>query len=113
MDNETRIYIDKCLANMDESKRGLTEPMLIEFVWYTSQVDALQAQIDEEGSLIEKECGTVNNRHMEWVEHPGVKVVTKYTAQATSLYAKLMRFLTKAELEQVDALEEFLHNKAR
>ena len=112
MDNETRIYIDKCLANMDESKRGLTEPMLIEFVWYTSQVASLQKQIDDEGSLVEMEKGGANNRHIELVEHPAVKVVTKYSTQAAGLYSKLMRFLTKAEIDQVDALEDFLRNKA-
>lgn len=110
MDSEITAFIDDCVANMDESKKGLTRPMLEQFVWYNIQIKALQKQIEEEGSLIEVERGSANHQYKAWVENPAAKVISRYTTQAGNHYAKLMRYLTKAEMEQVDALEDFLKN---
>ena len=110
MNNDVDAFIDRCVASMDESKRGLTRPMLEQFVWYNVQILELQKQIEEEGALIEVERGSANHQYTAWVENPASKVISRFTTQAGNHYAKLMRFLTKAEMEQVDALEDFLKN---
>ena len=110
MDSEVKAFIDKCVANMDETKQGLTRPILEQFVWYTLQVNQLQKQIEKEGALIEVERGSANHQYTAWVENPASKVVARFSTQAGNHYSKLMRFLTQAEMEQVDALEDFLKN---
>ena len=111
LDAKLKKRIDATLSGMDETSRELTRDILAEYIWYTEQADKLQSTLEKEGSIIEVEVGGPNNRHKELREHPAVKVVAKYTTQAGSHYAKLMRYLSKAEMDQVDALEEFLKTR--
>lgn len=108
MDSETSIRIEECIAGMDDSKRELTRPILTHYAWIVEQIGKLQRRIDEEGILIEIEKGGKGNRHTVIEENPAVKTLHRLTSDAGNHYAKLMRFLSKAEAEQVDALQEFL-----
>lgn len=108
MDNEISIRIEECLAGMDDSKRELTRPILTHYAWIVCQISKLQRRIDEEGILVEVEKGGKGNRYTVIAENPAVGTLHKLTSEEGNHYAKLMRFLSKAEAEQVDALQEFL-----
>lgn len=108
MSTDIKIKVEELLAGMDDSKRELTRPILMHYAWIVSQIGKLQRRIDEEGILIEIEKGGKGNRYVVVAENPAVGTLHKLTSEEGNHYAKLMRFLTKAEAEQVDALQEFL-----
>lgn len=98
--------MDDILSGMDEADRELTRPILEQYVWLTSKANDMMELINEQGSVIEVECGGPNNRHIELKKNPAADILCKYTTQSGGHYTKLKRFLK--EPEKLDDLDAFI-----
>lgn len=88
--------------------RTLVDPLLVEADALRGFVEELRLMVDRDGPMIEKEVGTVNNRHMELVENPALTTYSKNVGRLGDLMKKVSSFAKNATLpEESDEFDEF------
>lgn len=74
----------------------LVKPLLENLGKLYGYLDELSGVIDREGAMVEKEVGSVNNRHMEMVENPALASFTKVAGRAGGLARQISAFTKNA-----------------
>lgn len=103
------------LAQAREDVDGLTgvdktlvDPLLVEADALRKFVEDLRVMVEEDGPMIEKEVGSVNNRHIELVENPALTAYSKNVGRLGDLMKKISSFAKNAvEPAKVDEFEAF------
>lgn len=87
----------------------LVKPLLENLGKLYGYLDELSGVIDRDGAMIEKEVGSVNNRHMEVVENPALASFTKVAGRAGGLARQISAFTKNAAIieEEADDFAEF------
>lgn len=87
----------------------LVKPLLENLGKLYGYLDELASVIDENGAMVEKEVGTVNNRHMEMVENPALASFTKVAGRAGGLARQISAFTKNAIVieEEEDDFTQF------
>ena len=80
----------------------LVKPLLENLGKLYGYLDELSDVIDREGTMVEKEVGSVNNRHMETVENPALASFTKVAGRAGGLARQISAFTKSAPLSEED-----------
>ena len=76
--------------------RTLIDPLLVEANALKHIVEQLREEVEELGPMIEKEVGTVNNRHMERKENPALTAYSKQVGRLGDLMKKISSFAKNA-----------------
>lgn len=96
------------VAGMSGIDLTLVKPLLGNLGKLYGYLDELASVIDEEGTMVEKEVGSVNNRHMEMVENPALASFTKVAGRAGGLARQISAFTKGAtNVEEVDDFDAF------
>lgn len=106
----TTFYEKACadVAGMSGIDLTLVKPLLDNLGKLYGYLDELAHVIDEEGTMVEKEVGSVNNRHMEMVENPALASFTKVAGRAGGLARQISAFTKGAPVnEDEDEFETF------
>lgn len=82
--------------------KALLENLLAEYDALASFTESLRHGIEEHGVMIEKEVGSVNNRHMELVENPEFTTYQKAIGRQGDLAKKLSDFNKRSEGDKVE-----------
>ena len=87
----------------------LVDPLLVNLGKLYDYLDELSDAIDKDGAMIEKEVGTVNNRHMETVENPAFKTFTTAIGRAGSVARQISQFTKIVAVDEPDEedMDEF------
>lgn len=81
--------------------RTLVDPLLVEADALRMFVETLRVMVEEDGPMIEKEVGSVNNRHIELVENPALTAYSKNVGRLGDLMKKISSF-AKNEVEPTE-----------
>lgn len=105
----TTFYEKACddVASMSGIDLTLVKPLLDNLGKLYGYLDELASVIDAEGTMIEKEVGSVNNRHMEMVENPALASFTKVAGRAGGLARQISAFTKNATVEEEDEFDAF------
>lgn len=97
----------KHLSGLD---KVLFDGLLGEYDALATMTEGLRHDIEEHGVMVEKEVGSVNNRHMETVENPEFTTYQKAVGRMGDLAKKLSDFAKRSDGEKVeeDELDAFL-----
>lgn len=77
----------------------LVKPLLENLGKLYGYLDELSSVIDRDGAMVEKEVGSVNNRHMETVENPALASFTKVAGRAGGLARQISAFTKDVVVE--------------
>lgn len=80
----------------------LVKPLLDNLGKLYGYLDELSGVIEREGVMVEKEVGSVNNRHMETVENPALASFTKVAGRAGGLARQISAFTKSAPIAEDD-----------
>lgn len=88
----------------------LFDGLLEEYDALATMTEGLRHAIEEHGVMIEKEVGSVNNRHMETVENPEFTTYQKAIGRMGDLAKKLSDFAKRSDGEsgEEDELASFI-----
>lgn len=96
------------VAGMSGIDLTLVKPLLENLGKLYGYLDELAGVIDEEGAMVEKEVGSVNNRHMEMVENPALASFTKVAGRAGGLARQISAFTKNATAgDDIDEFDKF------
>lgn len=100
----TAFYEQACkdVASMSGIDMTLVKPLLENLGKLYGYLDELSNVIDTEGAMVEKEVGSVNNRHMEMVENPALASFTKVAGRAGGLARQISAFTKNAPIAEDD-----------
>ena len=96
------------LSGLDKT---LFDGLLEEYDALSKMTEGLRHNIEEHGVMIEKEVGSVNNRHMETVENPEFTTYQKAIGRQGDLAKKLSDFAKRSDDDKQgdeDALSAFI-----
>lgn len=94
--------------------RVLVENLIDKLCSVNDFVDDLCQHVLEEGVMIEKEVGTVNNRHVELVENPSMSAYSKMVKVLADVSMKVARVAKGATSEDEDGVGDLVAwNRAR
>lgn len=105
------------IANMQKESKHLSgldkvlfDGLLVEYDALAAMTENLRHAIEEHGVMIEKEVGSVNNRHMETVENPEFTTYQKAIGRMGDLAKKLSDFAKRSDgaKEEEDELGSFI-----
>lgn len=104
------------LKRMKQESKGLSgldkilfDGLLDEYDALATMTEGLRHAIEEHGVMIEKEVGSVNNRHVEVVENPEFTTYQKAIGRMGDLAKKLSDFAKRSDNEQEeDELGSFI-----
>lgn len=105
----TAFYEQACadVAGLSGIDLTLVKPLLDNLGKLYDYLDELADVIDSEGAMVEKEVGSVNNRHIEMVENPALASFTKVAGRAGGLARQISAFTKNAagtgEVDDFDA----------
>ena len=91
--------------------KALFDGLLEEYDAPSKMPEGLRHDIEEHGVMIEKEVGSVNNRHMETVENPEFTTYQKAIGRQGDLAKKLSDFAKRSDDDKQgdeDALSAFI-----
>ena len=91
--------------------KALFDGLLEEYDALSKMTEGLRHDIEEHGVMIEKEVGSVNNRHMETVENPEFTTYQKAIGRQGDLAKKLSDFAKRSDDDKQgdeDALSAFI-----
>lgn len=77
--------------------KALLDDLLIEYDALASMTEGLRLQVIDEGVMVDKEVGSVNNRHIETVENPAFTTYQKAIARLGDLAKKVSGFAKNSE----------------
>lgn len=105
----TAFYEQACkdVASMSGIDMTLVKPLLENLGKLYGYLDELSSVIDTEGTMVEKEVGSVNNRHMEMVENPALASFTKVAGRAGGLARQISAFTKNAVVDEEDEFDAF------
>lgn len=97
----------KHLSGLDKI---LFDGLLDEYDALAKMTEGLRHAIEEHGVMVEKEVGSVNNRHMETVENPEFTTYQKAIGRMGDLAKKLSDFAKRSddEKDEEDELASFI-----
>lgn len=95
------------VASMSGIDLTLVKPLLENLGKLYGYLDELSSVIDREGTMIQKEVGSVNNRHMETVENPALASFTKVAGRAGGLARQISAFTKNSVVEEEDEFDAF------
>lgn len=100
----TAFYEQACadVAGLSGIDLTLVKPLLDNLGKLYGYLDELADVIDREGAMVEKEVGSVNNRHMETVENPALASFTKVAGRAGGLARQISAFTKSAPIADDD-----------
>lgn len=101
----------KHLTGLDKT---LFDGLLEEYDALANMTESLRHAIEEHGVMIEKEVGTVNNRHLERVENPEFTTYQKAIGRLGDLAKKLSDFAKRSDgdiREESDDVANFIRNR--
>lgn len=89
------------LTKQTESLTGLDkelmDDLLAEYDALASMVEGLRRDVQEHGVMVDKEVGSVNNRHVETVENPEFTTYQKGIARLGDLAKKISDFNKRSD----------------
>ena len=92
------------IARMREESQHLSgldkvlfDGLLEEYDALSGMTESLRHAIEEHGVMVEKEVGSVNNRHMETVENPEFTTYQKAVGRMGDLAKKLSDFAKRSD----------------
>lgn len=90
--------------------KALFDGLLEEYDALSAMTEGLRHDIEDHGVMIEKEVGSVNNRHFETVENPEFTTYQKAIGRMGDLAKKLSDFAKRSdgEKEDEDRLGKFI-----
>lgn len=77
--------------------KTLMDGLIDEYAALATMSEGLRKQILREGVMVQKEVGSVNNRHMETVENPAFTTYQKALARQGDLAKKLSDFNKRSD----------------
>ena len=89
------------VKNLSGIDLTLVDPLLENLGKLYGYLDELADAIDEDGPMVVREVGTVNNRHEELVENPAFKTFTAAIGRAGSVARQISQF-TKSVAKDSD-----------
>lgn len=97
----------KSLSGLD---KVIFDGLLEEYDALATMTEGLRHDIEEHGVMIEKEVGSVNNRHLETVENPEFTTYQKAIGRLGDLAKKLSDFAKRSDDagEEEDELVSFI-----
>lgn len=101
----------KHLTGLD---KVLFDGLLEEYDAIAAMTASLRSAIEEHGVMIEKEVGSVNNRHFETVENPEFTTYQKAIGRQGDLAKKLSDFAKRSDgdsKEEEDELASFVRRR--
>lgn len=103
----TRMKVEsKHLAGLDKI---LFDGLLDEYDALASMTENLRHDVEEHGVMVEKEVGSVNNRHVETVENPEFTTYQKAIGRMGDLAKKLSDFAKRSDDDkEEDELGSFI-----
>lgn len=105
------------IARMQEESKHLSgldkvlfDGLLEEYDALATMTEDLRHAIEDHGVMIEKEVGSVNNRHMETVENPEFTTYQKAIGRMGDLAKKLSDFAKRSDdtKDEEDELASFI-----
>lgn len=95
------------MASLSGIDLTLVKPLLENLGKLYGYLDELSSVIEREGTMIQKEVGSVNNRHMETVENPALASFTKVAGRAGGLARQISAFTKNSVAEEEDEFDAF------
>ncbi len=95
------------VASMSGIDLTLVKPLLENLGKLYGYLDDLSEVIDRDGTMIQKEVGSVNNRHMETVENPALASFTKVAGRAGGLARQISAFTKISTAVADDEQDDF------
>lgn len=98
------------VQNLSGLDRTLVNPLLLEADALREFVEDLRLMVKQDGPMIEKEVGSVNNRHIELVENPALTAYSRNVGRLGDLMKKISSFcksLNKQGEEEEDEFDVF------
>ena len=86
--------------------RALMDDLLIEYDALASMAEELRTMIQDEGVMVEREVGSVNNRHLEVLEHNALQPYQRTIGRLGDVAKKISDFAKRSD-EDVDDDDEF------
>ena len=107
--------MDDMLARLREatgSLKGidkvLADDLISDYATLVEQLAKLGNKVKQDGVMIEKEVGTVNNRHMEMVENPAFTTYCKALGRKSDLAKKISAFVKHDETPEGSSIGAFV-----
>lgn len=107
--NTNAFYERACqdVASLSGIDLTLVKPLLENLGKLYGYLDELSSVIEREGTMVQKEVGSVNNRHMETVENPALASFTKVAGRAGGLARQISAFTKNSVVEEEDEFDAF------
>lgn len=106
LEGEQSLWLRENLMTQAESLIGVDKVLVSNLIEKLSTVneftDQLGSMVREDGVMVEKEVGTVNNRHMEMVENPAFTAYNKAVKVLADISMKVSRVAKGASAEDED-----------
>ena len=89
--------------------KALLDDLLVEYDALATMTVNLRKEVESHGVMIEKEVGSVNNRHLETVENPEFTTYQKAIGRMGDLAKKVSDFAKRSDsTEEEDELGSFI-----
>ena len=89
--------------------KALLEDLLVEYDALAAMTEGLRHEVELHGVMVEKEVGSVNNRHYETVENPEFTTYQKAIGRMGDLAKKVSDFAKRSDsTEEEDELASFI-----
>ena len=89
--------------------RALMDDLLIEYDALASMAEELRLSVQEDGVMVTKEIGSVNNRHYDTVENPAFTSYQKAIGRLGDIAKKISDFAKRSDEDvEEDELASFL-----
>lgn len=96
-------------SNLSGFDKALLEDLLLEYDALADMTEGLRHEVEKHGVMIDKEVGSVNNRHMETVENPEFTTYQKAIGRMGDLAKKVSDFAKRSDSnEEEDELGSFI-----
>lgn len=106
LEGQQSLWLRENLMTQAESLIGVDKVLVSNLIEKLSTVneftDQLGSMVREDGVMVEKEVGTVNNRHMEMVENPAFTAYNKAVKVLADISMKVSRVAKGASAEDED-----------
>lgn len=95
--------------NLSGFDKALLDDLLTEYDALATMTEGLRHEVEKHGVMVEKEVGSVNNRHLETVENPEFTTYQKAIGRMGDLAKKVSDFAKRSDsTEEEDELGSFI-----
>lgn len=88
--------------NLSGFDKALLDSLLVEYDALAEMAGDLRFMVQKEGVMVEKEVGTVNNRHLEMVPHPALQAYERSLGRMGDVAKKISDFAKRSDVEPED-----------